>query len=429
MVKSTLKFTFVVAAFALTPVAARAESQARIVRLSDVQGSVQIDKNSGLGYEKAFLNLPIIQGTQLRTRQSGRAEVELEDGSTLRLTPNTTVEFSQLGRSDSGQRLTVVNLVEGEAYVNFLGKAATDDITLNFAREKVELAHPAHFRIQATKQGAEFAVLKGDVDVQGPSGAVKVTKKKMVSFVSGDEEKTLVAANFRPDDFDAWDKQASQYADVRGSAKAAGSPFGYGASDLSYYGSYSNVSGYGNMWQPFFTNAGWNPFMDGAWGFYPGYGYMWASAYPWGWLPYRYGNWIDVPGAGWMWQPGGWNQWNAVPRFTGTSLVTLRPPSAGTLQTVAVGRAGSTTLGAGVKSGFVVNVGSAGLGIPRGAIVNLHQLNRQVARAGSATVRPTAELSGQSPSDSANPAAVRATGHSASGGSQHLSTGVPLLHR
>ena len=75
MVKSTLKFTFVVAAFALTPVAARAESQARIVRLSDVQGSVQIDKNSGLGYEKAFLNLPIIQGTQLRTRQSGRAEV------------------------------------------------------------------------------------------------------------------------------------------------------------------------------------------------------------------------------------------------------------------------------------------------------------------------------------------------------------------
>ncbi len=44
--------------------------------------------------------------------------------------------------------------------------------------------------------------------------------------------------------------------------------------------------------------------MNGAWGFYPGYGYMFASAYPWGWMPYRYGNWMFVPSYGWMWQPG-----------------------------------------------------------------------------------------------------------------------------
>ena len=68
-----------------------ADSQARIVRLSDVQGSVQIDKNTGMGFENAFLNLPVTQGTQLRTRDRGRAEIEFEDGSTLRLAPNTTV--------------------------------------------------------------------------------------------------------------------------------------------------------------------------------------------------------------------------------------------------------------------------------------------------------------------------------------------------
>src|SRR5580698_9663009 len=74
-----------------------ADSQARIVRLSDVQGSVQIDKNTGMGFENAFLNLPITQGTQLRTGDNGRAEIEFEDGSTLRLTPNSSVEFSTLG--------------------------------------------------------------------------------------------------------------------------------------------------------------------------------------------------------------------------------------------------------------------------------------------------------------------------------------------
>src|SRR5580698_11414582 len=85
---------------------ALADSQARIVRLSDVQGGVQIDKNAGLGFENAFLNLPITQGTQLRTRANGRAEIEFEDGSTLRVTPNTTLAFSTLALSDEGKRLS-----------------------------------------------------------------------------------------------------------------------------------------------------------------------------------------------------------------------------------------------------------------------------------------------------------------------------------
>jgi len=56
-----------VAVCVLLALPALADSQARIVRLSDVQGSVQIDKNTGLGFEEAFINLPITQGTQLKT--------------------------------------------------------------------------------------------------------------------------------------------------------------------------------------------------------------------------------------------------------------------------------------------------------------------------------------------------------------------------
>src|SRR6266481_9494074 len=99
-------------ACALLALPATANSQARIVRLSDVQGTVQINKNSGLGFENAFANLPITQGTQLRTRENGRAEIEFEDGSTVRLTPNTTLQFSQLGLSDAGKRISTLDLVE-----------------------------------------------------------------------------------------------------------------------------------------------------------------------------------------------------------------------------------------------------------------------------------------------------------------------------
>ena len=73
-----------------------ADSQARIVRLSQVDGAVQIDRNTGQGFEKAFLNLPITQGTKIRTGADSRAEIEFEDGTTLRLTPNTAVEFPSL---------------------------------------------------------------------------------------------------------------------------------------------------------------------------------------------------------------------------------------------------------------------------------------------------------------------------------------------
>src|SRR5258708_30876263 len=99
-------------ACALLALPAVADSQARIVRLSDVQGSVQIDKNTGMGFESAFLNLPITQGVQVQTRNNGRAEIEFEDGSTLRLTPNSKLEFSTLGLNDSGKRMSAADLLE-----------------------------------------------------------------------------------------------------------------------------------------------------------------------------------------------------------------------------------------------------------------------------------------------------------------------------
>src|SRR5277367_3216865 len=135
---TVLLATAACALIALQTLPALADSQARIVRLSDVQGSVQIDKNTGMGFESAFLNLPVTQGAQVRTHDRGRAEIEFEDGSTLRLTPNTTVEFSTLALNDAGKHISVIHLIDGMAYVNWLGK---DEFSLNFLHEQVSLDH------------------------------------------------------------------------------------------------------------------------------------------------------------------------------------------------------------------------------------------------------------------------------------------------
>ena len=111
-----------------------ADSQARIVRLSQVDGDVQIDRNTGQGYEKAFVNLPITQGTKLRAGQNARAEIEFEDGSTLRITPGTMVEFSELALRDSGARASTLNLQTGTAYLNFKGNKSAQEFLLSFGR-------------------------------------------------------------------------------------------------------------------------------------------------------------------------------------------------------------------------------------------------------------------------------------------------------
>src|SRR5512147_1159734 len=71
-----------------------ADSYARIVRLSDIDGAVDIDRNNGSGFEKALQNMPITQGVQLRTGPAGRAEIEFENGSVLRLVGDSKVEFN-----------------------------------------------------------------------------------------------------------------------------------------------------------------------------------------------------------------------------------------------------------------------------------------------------------------------------------------------
>ena len=273
--------TILIGAFTLS---AMAESNARIVRLSDVDGDVKIDRATGQGYEKAFLNMPITQGVKLWATKDARAEVEFEDGSTIHLTPDTIVAFTDLSLRDSGGKVSTVDLKQGQAYFSVSGKK-DDEFKVTAVREVIDLTEPAHFRIDVSDSQAEIAVFKGDVHIQGPSGEVKLGKKQTATFDLANNDQYQVAKNIEKDPFDEWDKKQTEYHDQYSARNSYNAPYSYGSSDLNYYGSFYNVPGYGSMWRPYFVGAGWDPFMDGAWMWYPGFGYSWVSAYPWGWAP------------------------------------------------------------------------------------------------------------------------------------------------
>src|SRR5581483_2748203 len=247
-------------AFAFLTVSAFGDSQVRIVRLSEVDGNVQFDNAATQRYQKAFLNLPITQGAKLRSQSDGRAEVEFEDGSTLRVAPDTIVEFPQLSLLSSGGKISEIQLKQGTAYVNFSG-TKNDQLTVTFGQEKLVLTHAAHVRLEVAQDNAAVAVFKGDVQVDGPSGAVDVKKNQTAMFDLADQDRHKLVKNLEEDPYDAWDKQQDQYHErYTASTYNSYSPYAYGTADLSYYGNFFNAPGYGMMWQPYFASAGWDPF-------------------------------------------------------------------------------------------------------------------------------------------------------------------------
>jgi hypothetical protein len=375
----------VVTISACLTVSAFGDSQVRIVRLSEVDGNVQFDNAAAQRYEKAFLNLPITQGVKLRSQSDGRAEVEFEDGSTLRVVPDTIVEFPQLSLLSSGGKVSEINVKQGTAYVNFSG-AKNDQLTITFGQDKVVLTHAAHLRVEVAQVDAALAVFKGDVQVQGPSGTINVGKNQTAMFDLVDQNRHKLAKNLEEDPYDEWDKQQDQYHQrYTSSSYNTYSPYAYGTADLSYYGNFFNAPGYGMMWQPYFASAGWDPFMNGAWAFGPGSGYGWVSAYPWGWTPYHYGTWTFLPHYGWAWQPGStWTGYNAVPRVLNApaNFVAPKAPVTGQ-QTVLVNRGPVPVLQGKSANKLVIPNNSAGLGIPRGGIKDPAKVAQSLVQRGT----------------------------------------------
>jgi hypothetical protein len=293
------------------------DSQARIVRISYVEGDVRLD--NGHGYESATMNVPLTEGNWLQTGSDGWAEAQLEDGSLIRLAPDTVIAFTQLARASSGATLTTVDLDQGEAEFK-VTKHDDGDFNVTVKKNTIALTRSGSFRVTSTNADPlEVAVWKGEVGVSDTDNGGEVAVKKNETFVldPNDMARYALDKGVDMDDLDHWSTQRDDALSTYASAGQgyAQSPYQYGASDLNYYGQYYDIPGYGEVWQPNNVGYNWDPFSNGYWSYSPGFGYTWVSSYPWGWMPYRYGRWVFVNGRGWFWAPGGWNRWYSRPRM------------------------------------------------------------------------------------------------------------------
>src|SRR3954447_5801744 len=317
----------VLAVVSFLAASAAADSHARIVRLSFVEGNVQMDQRDGRGLQKAFLNMPIGQGTVLLTRDEGRVEVEFENGSTIRLAHDSQIEFQQLGLRTEGQKFSAIDVTEGTAYFD-IKKKSEDEFVVFINGQQITAPKSARFRLRVGKNSSNIAVFKGEVEVESGGKQVEVRKNESIELDRNDQNRYFLSREITTDPLDAWDLEREKYRDqyFAASTYQYNPSYSYGYADLSYWGAYEVIPVYGRVWRPYFVNVGWQPFADGAWVWYPHAGYVWVSSYPWGWAPYRYGSWVFVGGRGWCWRPGvSFVSWRTIPVFVNPPVAFIPP--------------------------------------------------------------------------------------------------------
>ena len=72
------------------------DTTSRVARISFIRGDVQIRRIGSTDWEKATLNLPIVEGDELATSGGSRLEIQFNNFSHLRLDENASLKIAVL---------------------------------------------------------------------------------------------------------------------------------------------------------------------------------------------------------------------------------------------------------------------------------------------------------------------------------------------
>ncbi len=293
------------------------QSQVRAVRISEVEGQVQVFQGDEVAFDQAQPNMPAVEGMRFVTGDNGRLEIEFEDGSVARVTPDSSIRLTQLRRNADGGTVTELTALTGLSYYELNDRAG--QYSVRFGADVAAPVQSAVFRIALDAAPSQLAVMHGTVHLSdGPGLSLDVHPNQTFQADSQQPGEFTVAQIVTADSWDQWnsdrDQALSKLESNQTLARAStGDPDNPAWNDLDYYGSWYNLPGYGQVWSPSGVGAGWDPFGVGAWGYYSGIGYTWISGYPWGWWPYHCGAWDYLDTWGWLWVPGncGWGFYGA----------------------------------------------------------------------------------------------------------------------
>jgi len=283
-------------------------SQGATARLSLVDGGVRVAQGGQVVADPAPVNAPVFEGAQLATAEDGKAEIQFEDGSVARLSPNSALTLTTL----SGQQGAEVVLDGGLAYFE-VPEGGSRQMRIRFGDSVVTASAGAVLRIRFDTPPGELAVFAGVAHLERFNApALDLETGQSVRLDPNVPGRYTLDAKIDPDSWDGWNQDRDQALNTSASNQsgAAASVIGEGAntpawSDLDANGSWYNVPNQGYIWSPYSaSNAGWDPYGCGHWMWTPRWGYVWVSCESWGFMPYMCGSWSYYDSFGWGWGPG-----------------------------------------------------------------------------------------------------------------------------
>lgn len=291
------------------------EITARVARISFIRGDVQIRRTDSQDWEKATLNLPIVEGDELATSGGARLEIQFDNFSHLRLDQNSFLKIAVL-KSEG----IAVSISQGtmNLRVTDLDKAA-GYFEIDAPKTTVAVERSGTYRIDAGKAGDTdlrvSATGGGEARVYSDNAGFTLKSGRSAHvFTEGDtagEWETAEAVRFT-DEFDNWatDRDSTIAARLRDAYYDTYYDNDiYGADDLNGYGEWIHTASYGYIWRPSQNSinsyADWSPYRYGHWRWVPPYGWTWVNDEPWGWATYHHGRWVYDNGY-WAWTPYGY---------------------------------------------------------------------------------------------------------------------------
>ncbi|HYP50968.1 MAG TPA: DUF6600 domain-containing protein, partial [Pyrinomonadaceae bacterium] len=288
------------------------EVTARVARISFLRGDVQIKRAGSEEWERAALNLPIVEGDQIATEPNGRLEIQFDRDSFLRLAENSYLKITTL--RDEGIALSlpqgtlslrVLSFDKSRTYFEIDAPLTTVSVQkTGMYRIDAGDNDSTEIRVTAT-DGAEARVYSEN------SGFTLRSGRSATVYLDGVEkgEWQMADAAARADAWDEWVLQR----DAKIAKLLRDSNYDkyydrdmYGAEDLSEYGEWIFTRKYGWVWRPYSDSisgyADWSPYRYGQWRWIPPYGWTWVNDEPWGWATYHHGRWVYIDGE-WCWTP------------------------------------------------------------------------------------------------------------------------------
>src|SRR5579872_1355947 len=183
--------TDLVLLLASSPLSAQDNSHARIVRLSFTEGEVSVQRPDVEAWAQAPINTPLQEGFTLSTGDSSFAEIQFENGGTIRLGERSLLDLTQLERAPDGSTINKVELRQGYATFHPLPSRQGESIEVSTPQGRLIAQGGAQFRVDLEQATQRVEIFDGRVDLESNLGNLTIQKGSTLLLQPGSAEPPL----------------------------------------------------------------------------------------------------------------------------------------------------------------------------------------------------------------------------------------------